>query len=103
MIDYKILAYEDKGKYQILSKGLGSSDFSIICENHNQAHKLYLSLLLETTPNPNQAKEMYFYVKEESLVKFYIPKNLLLEDDESDDIDSCCQSGCKGCPLFKGI
>ncbi len=107
MSEYKILPYEDKGKYQILSSGITSSEFSIICDSKEQAHKLYLSLLLETTPNPIKASELYFFVKKEmkndKYVNFYIPKDLLLEDDPIDDMNSCCQSGCKGCPHFKGF
>ncbi len=103
MLEYKTIPYEDKGKYQVLSKGAKDVEFSIICENSELAHKLYLSLLLETTPNPSQAGELYFFVKEENNVKYYLPKDILFPDEVSSDIDSCCQSGCSGCPHFKGF
>lgn len=103
MLEYKTIPYEDKGKYQVLSKGSKEGEFAIICEDSDQAHKLYLSLLLETTPTPIQASEMYFYVKEVNSIKYYLPKDILFPEDEASDIDSCCQSGCKGCPHFKGF
>ena len=103
MLEYKTIPYEDKGKYQVCSQGAKDGDFAIICENSDDAHKLYLSLLLETTPHPHQASELYFYVKEEEGIKYYLPKDILFPEEDNSDIDSCCQSGCSGCPHFKGF
>ncbi|EQC45485.1 hypothetical protein [Bacteriovorax sp. Seq25_V] len=101
MTEYKLIDLHDKENCLLLSVSGGK--YYLFCDNQNEAHSYKLGLMLETLPSPAEAPELYESVELSGYENVLKPKSLAFNSHEEDDFDSCCQSGCAGCPHYKGL
>jgi len=99
MSEYKLIELHDKEN--CLLQALTSGKYYIFCNDKQEAHTFKLSLMLETLANPIEAPELYDLYEVKGYQNVHRPKSLAFADDEAEDINSCCQSGCPGCPYYK--
>jgi len=104
MKEYKIKIINDElGDEIYLLEPLvpGEKPHYIQFESHDEAHKHKLSLGLGTLADPHKNPSLYRVLGHElEGIKVY---KLLLQtplQEESDALDSCCFSGCSGCPIY---
>jgi hypothetical protein len=69
-----------------------------------EAHKAKLALGLGTLRDPLKSPDQYQVLTQEiegiKIYKIIPSQNLNEQNDHFDAIDSCCFSGCTGCPIY---
>lgn len=91
----------------VLLENLSTHNYYILCDSAHHAQQLKLAILLETLPSPIVAPELYMAkANKNDSTKIFIPKDIALFNEnsceEDDESLGCCQSGCSGCPYYKG-
>lgn len=101
MSEFILTPYEDKILLELVTD-LTHEKYSILCSSKEQAHEIKLSLILDTLVCPKKAPELYTKIND----FIYAPKDIAFRDEVeslSEEELNCCQSGCPGCPYYKGI
>lgn len=104
MKEYKIKSINDEAGNEIyLLEPIVAEDkpHYIQFDSLDEAHQGKLSLGLGKIADPLKSPELYRvlgHLYEEKKVYKFLVKDV--QPDESEDINSCCFSGCTGCPTY---
>lgn len=100
MSEFKINPYENRALLEYRNPESGEN-YKILCNTVEHAQKIKISILLEALASPLVAPELYFKFSKD----IFTPNKLASFEDNEEELDSmgCCQSGCAGCPTFRGI
>lgn len=97
MSEFKINPYENKALLEYFNPTTGEN-YKILCDSPTHAQKIKISILLDALASPIDAPELYNKLSKDIFTMGALASN---EEDEEDSM-GCCQSGCAGCPDFKG-
>jgi len=103
MKEYKIKSIQDKSDrplYFLYPLVPGDKPHFIEFDSEDEAHQAKLSLGLGSTPDPIKSPSSYRVLNRtfEDKPIYKMLENLAQREEE--DINSCCYSGCTGCPIY---
>lgn len=99
MKEYK-LSEGNERPYGFRLKPIDEDSHSLCFTNKESAHKFKLALGLGTFPCPKAGPDKWKWFEDVGGIPQYLPTEYLPDEEPPTD---CCQSGCQGCPNFRGF